>query len=151
MDDLEHRIDRELTALPRPTAPGTLLPRVLAAVAAAETRRWHSRTWTTWPREFQVGSAALLALVVAGVWRAIPIGQPWIDAIAWAGASHAWTGLADLADWARQASTIGRVAFEVVLEPVAVYFLALAVAVSLLCAVLWTAVNRVALGGAVRS
>ena len=45
--DLERLIDRELTALPEPRAPRTLLPRIMTAVHAARPRT--SGGWFTWP------------------------------------------------------------------------------------------------------
>ena len=47
--DFEHRLTRELQMLPTPRAPGTLLPRVMAAVQAWALRPWYQRAWFTWP------------------------------------------------------------------------------------------------------
>ena len=148
MDELEQDIDRELKRLPEARAPRTLLPRVLLAVASAEPAPWYARAWFTWPREYQVYSAALLALVMAGLWFLIPSGQQWVVDVAAPVASRASSRLAVTLDWAGQVAALGRVMWHVVLQPIALSFLALAVVVSLLCAALWTAVNRVALGGA---
>lgn len=148
MDELEQYIDRELKRLPEARAPRTLLPRVLQAVAAAEPAPWYARAWFTWPREYQIYSAALLALVVAGLWWLIPSGQQWVVDAASPVASRAYSRLATAFDWAGQVAALGRVIWNLVLQPIALSFLALTIVVSLLCAALWTAVNRVALGGA---
>ena len=63
--ELEQHVDRALADLPALTAPGTLLPRVLAAVQAWAGRPWYQRAWLTWPVGLQVASAALLLLLVA--------------------------------------------------------------------------------------
>jgi hypothetical protein len=46
----------------RRKAPATLLPRVLAAVAAEQARPWHQRPWWTWP----LAGQAAYGLAVAG-------------------------------------------------------------------------------------
>jgi hypothetical protein len=148
MDDFEQSIDRELKQLPAPRAPGTLLPRVLTAVADAETAPWYSRAWITWPREFQVFSAVLLVLIVAGLWWLVPSGQQWIVDVASPTVTRAYVRVAEATGRAAQLTTVVRVVWQVLLQPIALTFLALMVAVSLMCAALWAAVNRLALGGA---
>jgi len=71
--ELEKHVDRALADLPPLTAPGTLLPRVLAAVQAWAERPWYQRAWLTWPVGLQVASAALLLLLVAGGALAMPL------------------------------------------------------------------------------
>lgn len=73
--ELEQHVDRALADLPPLTAPGTLLPRVLAAVQAWAERPWYERAWLTWPLRLQVASAALLILLVAGGALAMPLVQ----------------------------------------------------------------------------
>ena len=73
--ELEQHVDRALADLPPLTAPGTLLPRVLAAVQAWADRPWYQRAWLTWPVGLQVASAALLVLMVAGGALAMPLVQ----------------------------------------------------------------------------
>jgi hypothetical protein len=148
MDDLEQLIDRELRELAPPRAPGTLLPRVLLAVADEETAPWYSRAWVTWPREFQVFSAALLVLIVAGLWWLVPSGQQWIVDVASPTATRVYVGGVEATGWAAQLTTVVRLVWQVLVQPIAMTFLALMVAVSLMCGALWTAVNRLALGGA---
>jgi hypothetical protein len=64
--DLDRRLDRELNELPRPRAPLTLLPRVLAATAMRAPAP--ATGWLTWPRSWQAASIAALAALVAGAW-----------------------------------------------------------------------------------
>jgi hypothetical protein len=150
MTDLEHQLDHELRRLPAPKAPTSLVPRVMLAVAQAESAPWYSRAWMTWPVALQVTSAALLALLIVGIWRVMPSVSAWVPA-----AGPVWTqAMARLAPAVQifgEVATLVRVLWSVIIQPIAVYFLVLVIALSLVCAVLWTAVNRVALGGASRS
>lgn len=75
--DLEKLLDRELRSLPTPRAPETLMPRVMAAIAARAALPWYQRTWFEWPRGWQVASAALtvaflVALMTFAPWRVLP-------------------------------------------------------------------------------
>lgn len=60
--DLERHVASELRRLPYPSAPATLLPRVLAAVQAWAARPWYERAWLTWPVGWQVASVVLFAV-----------------------------------------------------------------------------------------
>lgn len=71
--DLERFVGSELRQLPLPTAPPSLLPRVMAAVAIGaerEAARSPARGWRTWPLGWQIASAAMLLAFVAGLWMA---------------------------------------------------------------------------------
>lgn len=124
-------LDRELAELPRPRAPRTLLPRVLAATAmrgpaAAATG------WLTWPRHWQAASiAVMLALVSAAAWFVSAPPQP----------------VSEMAASAGQAATTVRVLWDVLLQPAAMYLFAIGVVLTLICAAAWAALE-VALGGA---
>jgi hypothetical protein len=150
MTDLEHQLDHELRRLPAPQAPVSLVPRVMLAVAQAESTPWYSRAWMTWPVALQVSSATFLALVVMGLWRLMPSVSAWIPAAGpmW---SQVTARFAPAVQRICEVATLGRVLWSVIIQPVAIYFLVLVIALSLVCAVFWTAVNRVALGGASRS
>jgi hypothetical protein len=50
-----------------PSAPSTLLPRVVAAARAWSGRPWYTREWFAWPLGWQAGSVALLVLTMAAV------------------------------------------------------------------------------------
>lgn len=61
-DPLATFVDRELKALPPLTAPPSLAPRILAAIAARASLPWYRRAWQTWPVPLQAASfASLLA------------------------------------------------------------------------------------------
>ena len=148
MTDLDHELDYELRRLPAPRAPETLLPRVLQAVSELETRPWYSRAWVVWPRELQVASAVMLALLVAGLWSLAPTGQQWIGEAVSPAASAVSARLALAAEWVGQVATLSRLLWQVLIQPIAFYFLALMIAATVIGALFWTAVNRLALGGA---
>ena len=70
MDPADLDLDRALTELPRPRAPRTLLPRVMAA--AAQPAAPPATGWFTWPRAWQGASiAAALALTALIGWLAV--------------------------------------------------------------------------------
>jgi hypothetical protein len=73
--DLERHVDRELRRLPLPSAPHTLLPRVLAAVEEWARRPWYTRAWFTWPAGWQAASIIAVLLVAIGVWM-LPSAPP---------------------------------------------------------------------------
>ena len=126
--DLDRRLDRELTRLPRPRAPQSLLPRVLAAT----TLRPAATGWFTWPKEWRVASvAAMTALVAAAAWLLSAPPEP----------------VSGMAQSAGQAATTVRVLWDVVLEPAATYLAIIGIVLTLICAAAWAALE-VALGGA---
>jgi hypothetical protein len=143
--DLQELIDRELEQLPGPRAPETLLPRVLAAtVQRTPGRSWGA--WLIWPRAWQLVSAAALVALVAGAWMLVQLVQP--GDLLWSAAGTTPTRVANAGRNAAEAATLVRVFWQVLLQPVATYVSALAISFALACAVLWTAVERLALGGA---
>jgi hypothetical protein len=56
-------VGARLRELPLPAAPGTLLPRVMAAAHEWARRPWYSRAWFTWPLGWQAASIALLGVL----------------------------------------------------------------------------------------
>ncbi|HAV64230.1 MAG TPA: hypothetical protein DCY13_17920 [Verrucomicrobiales bacterium] len=72
---LVDRLHRELRALPGHTAPRTLTPRVLAAIAVRQQAPWWRKSWSSWPLGakvlfFAIGLTLAGALVAGGM--AIP-------------------------------------------------------------------------------
>src|SRR5271157_1688810 len=69
--DYEKRLEAEiagvLQGLPDRPAPGTLLPRVLAAVASRAALPWHRRPWQTWPMALQAALLVVLAGCAGGL------------------------------------------------------------------------------------
>jgi len=120
--ELEREMHRELRALPSPRAPATLLPTVLAAAAA---RPWYRREWLAWPALAQVASAAAMVAIITG--------------LAWLAASATET--------VGTVSTLVRIGWRLVLEPVVAYVFVLALVIALLIPASWAALTHVALGG----
>ena len=126
--DLDPRLDRELAELPRPRAPQSLLPRVLAATSL----RPRASGWLTWPRAWQAASlVAMAALVGAAAWLFRTPPAP----------------VTEMAQSAGQAATTVRVLWDVVLEPAATYLAIIGIVLTLICAAAWAALE-LALGGA---
>ena len=128
--DLDRRLDRELRDLPRPRAPLTLLPRVLAATAMQAPAP--ATGWLTWPRSWQAASIGALAALIAGAW--------WL-------VSAPPAPVSEMAQSAGQAATTVRVLWDVLLQPAASYLVAIGLILTLICAAAWAALE-VALGGA---
>lgn len=126
--DLDRRLDHELTRLPRPRAPQSLLPRVLAVTSL----RPAATGWFTWPRQWQAAAVvAMTALVAAAAWLLSAPPEP----------------VSGMAQSAGQAATTMRVLWDVVLEPAASYLAIIGIVLTLICAAAWAALE-VALGGA---
>jgi hypothetical protein len=142
--DLEQLVDAELKRLPAPRAPRTLLPRVLAAAAVQQQHEKPTRGWTFWPRAWQFAGGGVAAVLLIGIWKLAAFAQPFISELlpsAGLGRAAAFTQGAD------DAVTVVRVLWDVLLQPVATYVSILAISLALACALLWTAVERLAPGG----
>ena len=140
-DALEQRVHDELSRLPLPMAPHTLLPRVLAAVDAWARRPWYTRAWFTWPLGWQVASAAALILILTGGVMLAPRVQ--------AVASTAITAVRVVAGGVTDAPQVetttntARILWRTLLEPLATYALVVVVLMFVACAVFGTALNHV--------
>ena len=146
--DLQQLVDRELKRLPTPKAPDTLLRRVLAVTVERPALPWYRRAWTAWPRQWQVASVAALLAVAVGLWFAIPLLQNASADAAWRSATAVPDRAVALSHRAGEIAAIVRLFWRLLLQPVAVYLFALAISLSLACALIWTALERLALGGA---
>jgi hypothetical protein len=143
--DLERIVHDELKRLPAPRAPRTLLPRVLAATLHRRPSPWYARPWLTWPLASQAASVAAVGVLVTTVYLlALP-------ALSWPGGPSLPGRLTALLETLSQASALVRVSWRLLLEPVAFSVMVAAVALSLGCALLWSVLERVALGGASES
>lgn len=128
--DLDRLLDRELTVLPRPRAPHTLLPRVLAATVRQPPAP--ATGWFTWRREWQAAAvAAVLALASGIVWLLSAPPAP----------------VTDVAQSAGQAATTVRALWDLVLQPAVSYLFVIGILFTLICAAGWAALEA-ALGGA---
>lgn len=143
--DLQQLLDRELKQLPLPRAPEALLSKVLA-VTVHQAPAASDSGWLAWPRAWQLASAAALIALVAGAWSLLQVAHPMN--FVWSLVGEAPGRVGGVVQGASEASTLVRVFWEVVLKPVAAYVSVLAIGFGLACALLWTAVERLALGGA---
>ncbi|MEX2272859.1 MAG: hypothetical protein WD690_15410 [Vicinamibacterales bacterium] len=129
--DLERLLDRRLKALPRPQAPRTLLPRVMAAASRHAAPEAVSG-WSTWPRGWRAAAIAAALMLAAGV-SSLLIAPP--------------APVAETARTAADTAAIMRVIWDVLLQPAATYLVVIGIALTLACAAAWAALE-VALGGA---
>jgi hypothetical protein len=145
--DLERLIDGELSRLPAPRAPRTLLPRVLRA---AEAQRRHSfGAWFTWPIAWQASSLALMALLVAGAMNLRPLAAGALVALS----SSAIGDQGWAADAVRQVSEIAGAAavlWRVLMEPIAIVLVLCLATLLAASAALGAALRSVVLGGTSR-
>jgi hypothetical protein len=145
--DLERLLDRELKRLRPPRAPRTLLPRVMAA-AGQSLLPWYRRPWVTWPAGLQTASVGLLALVLAIVGSLLPSVQSAAQPLTSSVTGSLPSGLVTAAQRVNEGAALMKVLLQVIVQPVAAYLFALGIALTIACGVLWTAINRMALGGA---
>lgn len=117
-DELEQRVHEELRRLPSPLAPGTLLPRVLAAVDAWANRPWYARAWFTWPLGWQIASVAFVALAGYAMWVAPPVPSSLVAT-----------------------TSAGGVIWRTLIEPLLGYVVGLVLLMCLACAVFGAALN----------
>ncbi len=133
LDRVADVVGARLRQLPLPAAPGTLLPRVMAAAQEWALRPWYSRAWFTWPLGWQAASIAMLCvLCVLG-----------------AGAVLLLPSVASAA--ARLASVNAvLILWRTLVRPVVPYAFAFAGLMCLACAVFGAALNQVVFGRTVQ-
>jgi hypothetical protein len=140
--DLETLVGRELTQLPAPRAPHTLIPRVLAAVHAWAERPWYERAWFAWPLRWQLASAAgliLIGMLLPGAWTTAA-------AAASTFAAPMMSALVDVAGRTAVAMNAASVLWRALFEPVIPYVFGLVMMMCLACAAFGAALNHVVLG-----
>jgi hypothetical protein len=141
MDDLERVAHRELHRLPAPRAPHTLLPRIMAAVAAAPPRPWYTRAWVTWPPGWRAASVAALLLLVTGAVLLAPRVEATVSNVI--GTVQVFAGGVSEAAPVETTASSARILWRTLLEPLATYALIVVVLMFLACAVFGTALNHV--------
>ena len=141
--ELERHVDRALADLPPLTAPGTLLPRVLAAVQAWADRPWYQRAWLTWPAGLQVASVALLLVLVAGGALAMPLVQAQSVQLAAFVNARLPIDLPNLGASLRVTASALMLAWRALVQPLLLFVLPIAFIASVAGAAILTALNRV--------
>jgi hypothetical protein len=149
--DLETVFDRQLHRLPRPSAPDTLLPRVMAAVRAWSTRPWYQRTWFTWPIGLQAASLALFAGVLLGAGLALPWGYFAMDRVADTAVAAATRDVPDLSARMVAAMSAAQVLWHALVHPVLVYAAIVVCVLFAACVTVAVALNHVVFGRTVHS
>ena len=149
--ELERFVDRHLRALPVPSAPSTLLPRVLAAARAWSGRPWYTREWFTWPFAWQAGSLALLALTMAAAAVVGSALQPLISQATASLLSSMTIDVPRIASGVQAAATTLRVIWQVLIQPFLPYVFAVIVLMCLALATVVLALNRLVFGRAFHS
>lgn len=135
--ELERLIDRELKQLAPPRAPRTLMPRVLGEVRRRAAAPWYQRAWFTWPRQWQVVSAAALAAVLVGIAMLLPeihVGKA---------AGNFTSRVADATESTGAGVNAALVLWRALLQPVIGYVLVFVAVMFAACAAFGTALGRV--------
>jgi hypothetical protein len=146
--DLERLIDRELRTLDAPAAPRTLLPRVMAAVRAAEPQPWYSRAWRTWSLPWQIACLVLLFAALGGAAAVAPAAQAALNDVPLVAAVRG--EVAETAQSVETARTTLRVLWRALVAPVVPYAFGLVTLMCAACALFGTVLNHLVFGKALR-
>jgi hypothetical protein len=149
--ELERFVDRHLRALPVPTAPSTLLPRVLAAARAWSGRPWYTREWLTWPLGWQAGSLALLVVTMAAVAIAGSAVQPLISRATASLVSSMTIDVPQITSGVHATVTTLRVIWQALVQPFLPYLFAVIALMCLALATVVLALDRLVFGRASHS
>jgi hypothetical protein len=149
--ELERFVDRHLRALPLPSAPPTLLPRVLRAAQAWSQRPWYTREWFTWPVGWQAGSVALLVLTIAAAAVGASAVQSFISQATASAVSSMTIDIPQIGSGVQTAATTFRVIWQVLVQPFLPYVFAVIVLMCLVLATVVLALDRLVFGKAFHS
>jgi hypothetical protein len=87
-------VDRELKNLPELPAPGTLAPRVMAAIRRRGAIRWYSQPWPMWPAALRAVSLAVMLAFFGGLcfasWKFSEAGSVMAATRSFAGWMSGW-------------------------------------------------------------
>ncbi len=136
-EELDELLDRELRRLPPFAAPGSLAPRVMAAVrakAAAITAPWWLQSWAAWPM-YARGALVVAALLIASIFFS---GSVMLDNYA---SQNPMANL--LGDFATIGNTVALL-WQKIGQPLFLTRIAVCVAMYFVCVGLGTAMFRVA-------
>lgn len=149
--ELERFVSRQLRGLPAPSAPQTLVPRVLAAASAWSRRPWYAREWFVWPLGWQLASVALVAVVAAAGSLVLPAMQLLMLDAARSWTSALLTGAPQLTDALALAVTAARVMWRSLIQPFLPYASVLVLIMGGACATVALALNRLMSGRVLHS
>jgi len=134
-----------------PSAPSTLLPRVVAAARAWSGRPWYTREWFAWPLGWQAGSVALLVLTMAAVAVGGSAAQALISQATDSWVSSMTADVPQMASAVQAAATTLRVIWQALVQPFLPYVFAVIVLMCLALATLVLALDRLVFGKAFHS
>src|SRR5262245_47446414 len=140
--DLERFVHHRLRQLPAPRAPGTLLPRVLAAVREWSERPWYQRAWPTWPLTWQIASASALVLFVAMGAALLPSAQTAASGAVSNVAGRAIATVGVKVSQIEDAIRATRILWAIVVQPLVTYAFAIVAVMWIAAAALGLALNR---------
>jgi hypothetical protein len=149
--DLEAFVHRQLTALPRPPAPHTLLPRVMTAIQRQLERPWYARAVFTWPLAGQAACLVALLLVVGGVALWLPNSHDTAGNLLLSPLGNETQRIATAAARVSVAVNAIEVLRRTLIEPLYAYAVIVILTMCATSAALAAALARVALGGAIQS
>ena len=145
--DLEDVVDRALRQLPAPRAPKTLVPRVMAAIAAERVRTSRARPWLAWPLAWQVASATVVIAFAVGIAQLWPVTQSVIHQSVSPSLGGISASVVDAANRASTAVSAIRIIWHALVQPLVGYVLLLVLVMCAACATFGAALGRVVLGG----
>jgi hypothetical protein len=143
-------VGTRLRQLPMPSAPRTLLPRVMAAADRWARRPWYARAWFTWPLVWQAASIAVLCVLGAGAVTLLPSVEGAAVRIATGYIAGVGGNAVDIIGRVDVTMNAALILWRTVVRPLAPYAFALIALMCLACAVLGAALNHVAFGRAVQ-
>jgi hypothetical protein len=139
-----------LRQLPGPTAPHTLLPRVMAAAQQWARRPWYVRAWFTWPLGWQLTSIAVLCATVAGTVMLWPLVEDAAATIARMSAACSGCNAAIISGYLVVTMNVTAVLWRTVVRPMMLCAAAFGALMCLACAVFGTVLHQVVFGRAVQ-
>jgi hypothetical protein len=143
-------VGTRLRQLPMPSAPRTLLPRVMAAAQQWARRPWYARAWFTWPFAWQAASIAGLCLLGAGAVMLLPGVESGAARIAAGYSGGVGSNAVDIIGRVEVTMNAALILWRTIIRPLAPYAFAFIALMSLACGVLGAALNHVAFGGTVQ-
>ena len=147
-DNPDHLLEERLRQLPTPHAPGTLLPRVMAAVHLWSARPWYARAWFTWPVAARVAVLVVLAAGVAGLTALLPVVlEPLTPFVARASAGIA-TPVVSVTDRLSVLVAAVSVVWRVLIAPIVPYAFGLVLFMYVACALAGSALSYLVFGKA---
>jgi hypothetical protein len=143
-------VGTRLRHLPMPSAPRTLLPRVMAAAQRWARRPWYARAWFTWPLAWQAASIAGLCVLGAGAVMLLPSVEGAAARIATGYAAGMRGHAVDIIGRVEVTMNAAVILWRTIVRPTATYAFAFVALMCLACAVFGAAINHVAFGRTVQ-